>query len=107
VQIYVSLDVVAVSASIQLFFDDQSGRTVVSPTPLDNKRIPNQDLVRIRTFVLGSFHGLRGTSLVGSAEHGFYSGPLSQRFRQAAKPEDEFRLRLKKLLDPPDGALSF
>jgi hypothetical protein len=57
--------------------------------------------------VLGSFHGLRGTSLVGSAEHGFYSGPLSQRFRQAAKPEDEFRLRLKKLLDPPDGALSF
>src|ERR1700693_4315375 len=49
VQIHVGLNVFAVGESIELFFDDQTGSTIVSPTPLDDERIPNQDLLLIRS----------------------------------------------------------
>ena len=47
-QVNIGLDVVAVGESIQLFFDDQTGSAVVAPAPLDDERIPNQDLLLIR-----------------------------------------------------------
>src|SRR6202162_5978030 len=48
VQIHVGLNVFAAGESIELFFDDQTRSTIVSPTPLNDERIPNRDLLLIR-----------------------------------------------------------
>ena len=48
-QVDIGLDVVAVGESAELLFDHQAGSAAIPPTPLNNERIPNQDLILIRT----------------------------------------------------------
>src|SRR5580700_11329271 len=64
-QVDVGLDIVAVCEAGLLFFDNQTGSTVVAPTSFDDKRIPHHYLLLIRE--ISSLEAPSQKFLVGSA----------------------------------------